>query len=211
MPRCHWFDFKAVHKGSTWYTATRAAQEQPGEAVARRARQVPADYHARARELDARYWPRLHAVRDVRAGRSPPGPCAQRLAQYPPTVGLVFGSGEASPEVLQLRDLAVAKAAEDWRSLGVRGAAAAKSFLTVAFTQEWGVTAARAAVRLRLTRVPVVGMTTDQARVYRARPRLPAAGRQPGEVAHRANVLLADLVAGAYLQPEAAPVVLGGL
>ena len=80
----------------------------------------------------------------------------------------------------------------------------------MAFTQEWGVTAARAAVRLRLARVPVVGMTTDQARVYRARPRLPAAGRQPGEVAHRANVLLADLVAGAYLQPEAAPEVLGG-
>ena len=205
VPRCHWFDFKAVHKGSAWYTATRRAQTQLGEAVARRARMVATDYVRHAREVDARYWPQLYLAAEVAAGRVAPGPVAQRLAQFPPTTGLAFGaSGEASPEVDALRDLAVAKAAEDWCSLGVRNGAAAKGLLTAAFTQEWGVTAARAAVRLRLARVPVVGMTTDQARAHRARPRLPAARRQPRDVEHRANVLLADAVAGAFLQPPAA-------
>jgi hypothetical protein len=142
----------------------------------------------------------------VRRGQVRPGPILERLRSLGPVVGLVFGSyGEASADVVSLRDAIVLRAAEAWRGLGARSATEARAYLTAHYTREWGFVAARGVARLLLARVHYVGMSLEEARRERAAP-LRAAGLAPQDVAHRAGgVVRMDAAAGAFVHPAPGP------
>jgi len=200
----HLGDFKMLHRGAGTYTATADARTQRTEAVQARARRVPPDYERRARQLDEEQHGVLADA--VRRGQVRPGPILERLRSLGPVVGLVFGSyGEASADVVSLRDAIVLRAAEAWRGLGARSATEARAYLTAHYTREWGFVAARGVARLLLARVHYVGMSLEEARRERAAP-LRAAGLAPQDVAHRAGgVVRMDAAAGAFVHPAPGP------
>jgi len=201
----HLGDFKMLHRGAGTYFATRDARSQRAEGVQARARQVQPEYELHARRLDEQQ----HGVPAdaVRRGQVAPGPIFSRLRSFGPLVGLVFGSyGEASADVVALRDAVVQRAAEAWRGLGARSATEARAYLTAYYTREWGFTAARGTARLLLSRVFYVGMSLEQARRERAAPRR-AVGQAPQDVAQRAGgVVRMDAAAGALVRPAPGPV-----
>jgi hypothetical protein len=201
-------DFKMVHLGASEYVRQRVQdRESRGGAVAGRERRVPRAYEMHAERLDETH----HGVpaAEVEAGRMPPGPVLARLREYPPAVGLVFGAyGEASPAVHTLLSASVRQAAQDWRLLGSRSEAESRGLLTAMFVRDWGITAARAAARLRLSRVHYVGMPRAQveALMRGVAPRAPA--RDPSSVRHGAGVARMDAAAGALVRES--PGAMGG-
>ena len=75
----------------------------------------------------------------------------------------VWGNyAEASDDVHQLLDVTAAEAATNtWRFLGARNPGEAKGFYASKLRSAWGLTAARAFARHRLSRVPFVGYTRE--------------------------------------------------
>ena len=139
----------------------RRALGERRHAVTERARKVPSDYAAHARRLDEEHFDISAGA--VRMGTVPQGPVLTRLMTYPDTVGLVFGAyGEASDSVHRLLDEAVASAARDWAAIGARSEAEARSFLSTRYHRLWGITAARAAARLRLSRMRYIGLSREE-------------------------------------------------
>lgn len=192
-------DFKMFHLGCGDYTKTRRHREERGFAVKWRESQVHKAYVRHARHLDEL----CHNVpaEEVRAGRRPEGPVLRALLAYPDVVGYVFGGyGEMGPHVEGLLRDTVTAMARDWRAIGSRSEAEARSFLTSMLYRRWGVTAARAAARLRLSRVRYVGLSRQQVQAMRRAPR-PAVGRDAADVRHELNVLRFDEHAGADLGP----------
>ena len=139
---------------------------------------------------------------DVRAGHRAPGPVLACLRSFPPVAGVVFGGyAEGSPAVHTLHGEAVRRAAVGWRGLGSRSQAEARSVLAHMFARDWGLVAARAAARLRLSRAVFVGMSRARVESFRAADR--AAMRpavDPAAVRHGAPVERMDAAAGARLE-----------
>ena len=160
------FDVKTVHGGGPCYHSRWAHEEQSG-AVAERAWQVGRDYESHARRLDLRLSP---------AGTTP---ILDRLSAYTRTRGLVFGNyAEASPDVHAL----VAAAADliarrDWRRMGFRTVAEARSIVITRLRRELGVRVARAFARYRVRRIPFIGV--PRAALQRVRRPAHAADAHP--------------------------------
>ena len=168
-------DLKTIHDGTACYQRADVRSERCA-AVAARARAVPTEYEALARDLDQRY----HRVPSdaVRAGRVGPGPVLQLLRSFPECVGLAFGAfGEASPSVHTLcSHAATAGAEEAWRRMGSRTEAEARSFLTGRLRRSWGIAAVRAAAHLRISRLSFVGMPAAVVQGLRRAARAPWRG-----------------------------------
>ena len=111
------------------------------------------------------------------------------------------GRAEAGPAVHSLLRETVDRAVRDWRALGSRDEASARSFLTARLRRLWGVTAARANARIRLSRMRFVGLSRDQVLALRKEPRAPAAGRDPSHLSVRSGVERFDAHDGAMLRP----------
>ena len=193
-------DFKMLHLGAHRYTTPRVAdREVRAAAVAYRERAVDVMYAAHARRLDEDHHGVSAAA--VSAGTAPPGPVLACLRSYPPVAGLVFGGyAEGSPAVHALHGEAVRRAAEGWRGLGSRSRAEARSVLAHMFARDWGLVAARAAARLRLSRAGFVGLSRERVEASRAADRVamrPAV--DPAAVRHGAPVERMDAAAGASL------------
>ena len=179
------FELKTLHAGP----ATYGTLHHRGEAVARRARRLPAEYAAKARGIDRQF---------CSTSPNAVGPVESKLRSYDPVRGLVFGSwGEASPDTERLLSaLCRVGAATHWRAMQTSTAESAQSILAWLLRRRWGMTALREAARLKLNRFEFVGRgaaaASDRridasgaiaARVRRAAcqfwqgPRLPSAGR----------------------------------
>jgi hypothetical protein len=140
------FELKTLHAGPSTYghSAHRC------EAVARRARALPAEYAAKARHVDQQF-----------CGTAPGsvGPVEAKLRTYDPVRGLVFGAwGEASPDVERLLTaFSRAGAAHHWRTMQVATPGSAQGVLAWLLRRRWGMTAMREAARLKLERLEFVG------------------------------------------------------
>ena len=140
-------ELKTLHYGSSTYPATSQGR---CNAVAARAARLPAEYAAKARQVDAHYC-------GVQLGDI--GPVERRLRTYEPVKGLVFGAfGEASEDVhILLSAVADAGATKHFRSMLARDPEEARGSVAWLLKRRWGVTAARAAARLTLSRLEFVG------------------------------------------------------
>ena len=107
-------------------------------------------YARKARQVDASYC-------GTQLGKA--GPVEQRLQAYDAVKGLVFGAfGEASPDVsLLLSAAADAGARKHFRSMLANEPEEARGALAWLIKRRWGVTAVRAAARLTLGRLELVG------------------------------------------------------
>ena len=140
------FELKTLHVG----TSTYVGGHHRCEAVARRARTLPAEYAAKARHLDQRF---------CRTPAGTIGPVEARLRTYDPVRGIVFGAwGEASPltECL-LSAYAQAGSARHWLDMRSRGPLEAVGALAWLLRRRWGITAMREHARLKLERLEFVG------------------------------------------------------
>ena len=167
-------ELKTLHFGSSTYPAgTRRC-----EAVARRARVLPGEYAAKARQVDQKYC-------DVAPGDT--GPVTRKLQSFDDVRGLVFGAwGETSPAVEQLLSVIVRNGANHlWRPLGCVDVSAACGLLAWTLRRRWALTALRENARLKLDRLALVGRGAEAAAqrrlqantLYAARARA-AAGRR---------------------------------
>ena len=166
----------------------------------RRELAVVSEYERHARELDERHYGIPAA--DVVAGAAPAGPVLSRLRTYPVVLGFAFGmAGSVGPNVRHLhRDVVRAAARRDWRAVGARTEADARSFLSVLFRTRWAITAARAGARQRLSLLRFVGLSRAEVERMRREPRPPVAGRDPAAVSHAGHAEAYDVVAGALLR-----------
>ena len=179
------FELKTLHAGPSTY----GVSHHRCEAVGRRARALPAEYAAKARQVDRQFC------------GTPPnevGPVEAKLRTYDPVRGLVFGAwGEASPDVERLlSEFCRIGASTHWRSMQVSGPGRAQDILAWMLRRCWGMTALRECARLKLERLEFVGPGAVAAADRRAAacssaalaarratcsfwqgPRLPAGGR----------------------------------
>lgn len=160
------FEIKTLHFGNSTYPPST---ERCG-AVARRARALPAEYAAKAREIDRKFCGTLPA--DV-------GPVEQHLRSFDPVRGLVFGAwGEASPDVEKLLTaLAHIGATRHWRGMRCRDAGAAVGVLAWMLRRRWALTVLRENARLKLERLEFVGRGAAAAATRRVAGRAAHAAR----------------------------------
>ena len=150
----HLVDFKCIYGGGGCYRTARARDEQSG-AVAERAHVEWPAYQRAARELDSRF-------------HHPRTPVYDRLLSFGQVRCLVLGAyGEGSPDVHHfLRAAAQQRASRSWRRQGSRTQSEAYGVWLQVYRRDIGVAAVREHARLRLRRVPLIGV--DRA-VLRAR------------------------------------------
>jgi len=139
-------ELKTLHYG----TSTYPNAERRCEAVARRARALPAEYAAKAARADRQYC----GTADGEVG-----PVTRRLQRFEPVRGLVFGAwAECSPEVEKLLTwLAKTGAARHWRTMGCLDDTHARGILAWAIRRNWAIAALRENARLKLDRLTYVG------------------------------------------------------
>ena len=113
-----------------------------GKAVSSRAARVHKDMHRTAMEAD-RKW------NNTQSGET--GPIADRLKQYGPIKGYVFGYlGEASQDVRdEIKAMAVCGAKNLWRGMGLSDWQEAHDILQHRYTKFMGIAAVRAIARMR--------------------------------------------------------------
>ena len=140
-------ELKTLHFGTSTYPT--AAQGRC-TAVAKRAARLPAEYTSKARQVD---------VRHCGTRRGEIGPVERRLRTYDAVKGLVFGAfGEASADVHVLLSATAAVGADrHYRSMLARDPEDARGAVAWLLKRRWGVTAVRAAARLTLGRLELVG------------------------------------------------------
>jgi len=140
------FELKTLHAGPSTY----GGSTHRGEAVARRARVLPAEYARKARGVDQCFC-------GTPIGNI--GPVEAKLRTYDPVRGLVFGAfGEASPDVERLLSVFCRTGAmQHWRHMRVAGPSEAQGILAWMLRRRWGMTALREAARLKLERLQFVG------------------------------------------------------
>jgi len=140
------FELKTLHIGSTTY--------QPSghrcDAVARRARALPAEYSAKARRLDQQFC-------GASAGQV--GPVEAKLRSFDPVRGIVFGAfGEGSPDVERLISaFAKVGAARHWQGMLATSPQEAIGVIAWMLRRRWAMTALRENARLKLERLEYVG------------------------------------------------------
>ena len=146
------YEVKCLHFGSSTYRA----DTQRCEAVARRARALPAEYGKKAREVDNRFCETLpdHV-----------GPVQLKLRTFEPVRGLVFGAwGETSPDTEKLLTvLAHIGATRHWRGMRCKDATSAVGALAWMLRRRWALTALRENARLKLERLEFVGRGAEAA------------------------------------------------
>ena len=146
------YEVKCLHFGSSTYRA----DTQRCEAVARRARALPAEYGKKAREVDNRFCETLpdHV-----------GPVQLKLRTFEPVRGLVFGAwGETSPDTEKLLTvLAHIGATRHWRRMRCKDATSAVGALAWMLRRRWALTALRENARLKLERLEFVGRGAEAA------------------------------------------------
>ena len=127
-------ELKTLHYGSSTY------------GVARHARALPAEYAAKARQVDRRYC-------DTPVGVVGP------LQTFEPVRGIVFGAwAEASPATKKLlSQMAKTGAQRHWRSMRCEDPATATGVLAWLLRRRWGLTMLRENARLKLDRLEFVG------------------------------------------------------
>ena len=125
--------------------------------MAGRAHQEWSTYIRAARELDTRFF------------APPQTPVYDRLLSFGQIRCLVFGAyGEASPDVHHsIAAAASIRAQRSWRTLGARSQQESRAFFLQTYRREVGMAVVREHARLRLARVPFIGVPRD---VLRARP-----------------------------------------
>ena len=132
----------------------------------------------------------------------PPGSncVANKLAEYPPVRGLVFGNySECCPAVLELVTvIGHALARKHWRLMGARDEKEARSYWVSRCRVRLGVAVGRAFARCRLTRAKLVGIPRA---VLDARP---GRGAVAGQAAARTDDLNAFLAWQAHQSVAAA-------
>ena len=140
------FELKTLHYGSSTY----GQGEDRCHGVARRARGLPAEYAAKAREVDRRYCGTLVGA---------VGPVEATLQAYEPVRGIVFGAwGEASPATNKfLSQIAKIGAQTHWRSMRCEDPVATTGVLAWLLRRRWGLTTLRENARLKLDRLEYVG------------------------------------------------------
>jgi len=140
------FELKTLHFGGSTYSD----EELRGHAVARRARALPAEYAAKARQVDRMF-----------SGTPPDalGPVERKLQTYEPVRGIVFGAwAEASPDTEKLlAAMAQTGAQRHWRGMRCADPARALGVLAWLLRRRWGLTALRENARLKLDRLEYVG------------------------------------------------------
>ena len=121
-----------------------------GGALEKRADKIHAEYHAKARKIDV-----------VANGLNPEdggmGPCQAHLNEYGKIWGLVIGpSGSVSSDVHKLMDeIAKVGAERKWQVMGARSQEEARGVIKGAPCRRLGITAARAAARLKIARIGI--------------------------------------------------------
>ena len=113
------------------------------------------------------------------AAELPDGACLRRLREFPPAVGLGFGSyGEASPSVHTLvRTLAVEVAAREWREMGARSEAEARGIVTSQLYRQLSLAVHGGHMRVIHARCGYVGLAHDAAVTEAGRQAAPEAAR----------------------------------
>ena len=149
-------ELKTLHYAPSTYPPS---EERCG-AVQRRARLLPGEYAAKARQVDQRY---------CATPRGNVGPVEARLNTYEPVRGIVFGSwGEASGVTEQLLGaMARTGAIAHWQRMRCLDPAQAIGILAWMLRRRWGLTALRENARLRLDRLEYVGRGAVAAAVRR--------------------------------------------
>ena len=145
-PRELLFELKTLHVGVSTY----GASFHRCEAVARRARNLSAEYASKARRIDQQYC-------NTPSGTV--GPVEAKLRTFDPVRGIVFGAwGEASPDTERLLSaMAVSGANRHWLEMRSRSPLEARGALAWLLRRRWGMTALREAARLKLERLEFVG------------------------------------------------------
>ena len=150
-------ELKVISGGQSRYGGGHVAR---CHAVAERAREIPAEYATKAKELDHRF-----------CGTAPGayGPISHKLASYGRVHGLVFGAfGEASADVhALLKVVADECSSREWVAMGARDPDDAKTSISSALYRSWGVAAVRAQARLKLRGLSSVGPGANAARTRR--------------------------------------------
>ena len=115
------------------------------------------DYVAHARRLDARHHGLPAPRAQTHAGLV--GPVLRALRAFPSVRGLVWGAySEASADVhALLSETATSISEREWGMMGSRSRSEARGMIVSILRRRWGVTAAREAARLRISRFPLVG------------------------------------------------------
>ena len=150
-------ELKMLHHGSSTYPASA----RRCEATARRARQLPTEYAAKATRVDRQFC-------ETSAGEV--GPVARRLQRFDAVRGLVVGAwAECSPDVERLLGwLAKVGAERQWRSMGCQDEAGARGIIAWALRRRWALTAMREHARLKLSRLQFVGPGAGRAALRRS-------------------------------------------
>ena len=93
----------------------------------------------------------------------PSGPCLRRLREFPPVMGLVFGSyGEASQAVRTLLAVfARAIAAREWREMGARTEAEARGVIMTQLRRQLSLAVHAGHMRVLHARCAYVGLSHD--------------------------------------------------
>ena len=160
------FELKTLHVGSSTYPASA----QRCEPVARRARALPGEYAAKARQVDRKF---------CRTAEGDIGPVEAKIRSFEPVRGLVFGAwAEASPDVDRLIGVLAGRGSErHWRGMLAASAEEAKGALAWLLRRRWAMTALRENARLKIDRLQHVGAGAAAAQLRRASAATAAAAR----------------------------------
>lgn len=172
--RQHLIDFKCIYADGPYYHTRRGREDQSG-AVAGRAHREWATYIGHACHLDTLF-------------HGPLTPVCDRLRSYGQLRCLVFGAyGEASPDVHHcIRAAARRHAEREWRLLGARAEEEAYACFVQRYRRDVGLAVVREHARLRLSRVPFIGVSHEVVAARGAQRR-----RQPARHAQDASVFYA--------------------
>ena len=147
---------------------TGSRQSQRARTVNDRADAVAGAYEMRARQLDHQH----HGLPPPAAQRHQAlvGPVLGTLRQFGVTRGVVWGTyAESSRDVQRLWGAAAdIGAAATWREVGARSEKEGRGYYVALLRKRWGLAAAIGQARMRLARVPYVGLTRAQAKAMGA-------------------------------------------
>ena len=141
-------ELKTIHQSKTNYP-NRAIRTRCG-ALERRASKIHGEYHTKARKIDIR----ANGLDPEDGGM---GPCQTHLNEYGKIWGLVIGpSGSGSEDVHKLITAIAENGAErKWQVMGARSQKEARGVIKGEIRRRLGITAARAAARLKISRIGI--------------------------------------------------------
>ena len=141
-------ELKTIHQSKNNYP-NYAIRARCG-ALEKRAAKIHDEYHVKARRIDVT----ANGLDPEDGGM---GPCQAHLAEYGKIWGLVIGpSGSVSSDVHKLiGEIAKTGAERKWQVMGARSQEEAQGVIKGALRRRLGITAARAAARLKIARIGI--------------------------------------------------------